>query len=167
MLCDIFPSSIKGNEQEDEPSFEVTYSFNVERITERSVDEIDGLSIHCHDPSDDDTAIDEDKYESELPKRKKIKSCRRVSFDEKLISSVHKLERVTPDEKARMFYSSRDLSSFRLDYIIELQEAYDQQKRNKRRACGTTILRTLTAKLGDIVVCSTCVDLFCGVHKKD
>ena len=164
-MCDVFPSSSKGLEDEDQPSVEVTYSFSVEQITERSVDEIDGINVSHHD-SNEDTTIEQDKYKTNQQKEKKSKPCQRVSFDEKLVSAVHRLERITPDEKARMFYTSKDLSGFRIDYIIELQEMHEQQYRSGRKPYGSTILRTLTSKLGDIVVCRPFIDLFCGDYRK-
>ena len=164
--CDIVPSSIDESKHEDETCIEIMCSFNVEHV--RSHDEMDGLNSNESEsdyetdkhPSDDATP---DPNESE---KTKVKTGKRVSFDHKLISVVFKRDRITPEEKARMFYSSKDIASFRMEYMVELQDLRDQYRYERRPNYGSTLLRTIAAKFGEILKCRSFIDILCGDHKK-
>lgn len=163
-MCDILPSSIDESKHEDETSIEITYTFNVENI--RSLDEMDEVTSSKSKsdnepdkhPSDNATP---DPIESDI---KKAKAGRRVSFDRKLVSVVFKRDRITPEEKALMFYTSKDIATFRMEYIVELQELHDQY-RQRRPYYGSTLLRTIAAQFSEILKCRSFIDMLCGDKK--
>ncbi len=163
LLCDV---SMGDDHHESEPSIEIKYSFNLEQMKGRSVDEIDGINSCNSDCSDRGITgqTDDQNPETINNKKKGKKSGRRVSFSPDLVSETHELGQISPDEKAKMFYTSKDLSRFRMEYIIELQEMHDRCKPG-RRSRGGSIVRTFAAKLGDMAICKPFADLFCGYNQ--
>jgi hypothetical protein len=142
---------------------EIATSFHVDQI-ERSVDEIDGFNS-SYTESDEDIKESSGNTKNENKSNRDSKSSsRRVSFNSNPVKSIHELERCNQEEKASMFYTSKDLTKFRVDYLIELQEM--QERLEKQKSSGSTLLRTLAAKFSEIISCKPLIDLCCANHNR-
>merc|ERR1712150_92284 len=59
----------------------------------------------------------------------------RVVFHDKIISTVHNIERYDPCDKRKLFYTASEMQNFRLDYIWELQAAREEMRQGENGNC--------------------------------
>jgi len=138
-------------------------------LLRRSVDEIDGLNISNADLTEEVNETKSiEKQKQIASKNKQTSSSRkRVSFGEgeKLTKSIHEYQRFNKGDKETLFYTSKELQAFRIEYIEELQELHERLER--QRPTGSRMLRTATAKFTEVVSCKPLIDfLFCTKHNR-
>ncbi len=138
------------------PDIESVHSFHADQIP-RSVDQIDGLNPSSSESEDGK----ESSIDQQVDGGNEARASRRVTFlMGNPISSIHVLERPNAEDKAKMFYTSKDLTGFRIEYILELQEL--QEKMESQKTSGSRLLNTLAAKFSEIVSCKSIIDFFCA-----
>lgn len=78
-------------------------------------------SLYGDDDVNDDDVDDDDDDSS----AKSVPTQRRVHFAVQVVSEKHETPCWTPEEKATLFYTGKELHQFRLEHIIELYESQD------------------------------------------
>jgi len=105
-----------------------------------TLDKIDGHDIVRDSNSDDSYNV-------------RPKPCRTVTFRDELVTEVREFERCKEEDKQKLFYTSKDMQSFRLRYIWELQE--------QQETCGikekkfSAMFKKATANFTDFVLCKS------------
>ena len=138
-----------GDSDSDVAAKAMATSFHVNQI-KRNIDEIDGLN-----PSNSSETVE--SHNQNVNVDEKEKSGKRVTFRKEVVTVIHNLERWKVEEKKKMFYTSKDLTTFRIQYIIELQELQSRVERQ-----NGSMFRTITAKFHEILTCKPLIDKFCS-----
>jgi len=86
------------------------------------------------------------------------KSLRSVYFSEQLVTAIYELEPCNTKEKENMFWTSKDMQEFRLDYVWELHEAHEERQRRERWSLRG-MLKFFSAVTVDILTCRAAVNM--------
>jgi hypothetical protein len=62
---------------------------------------------------------------------------RRVRFCHDLVSAVYLKDPYTEEDKCHLFYTTKEMQLFRLDYLCEMQEQHVQARMTRAGICGT------------------------------
>lgn len=103
---------------------------------------------------------DEIKDKVKVSKTETKKSrVRLVSFDSEP-PTIHHIQRAKSEDKSNLFYKPKELTKFKAEYIMELQETIMRQK--MKSYYGPTIFRTLFSRVYHLLTCQPVIDLFCS-----
>lgn len=85
----------------------------------------------------------------------------RVVFHDKIISTVHNIERYDPCDKHKLFYTASEMQNFRLDYIWELQTAREEMRQGKNRNwVMADVLTRIMCGIADFITCHALFENF-------
>ena len=116
-------------------------------------------SIESRDTSEKD-ACDKDELSDDSSS-----NSRKVKFHKDVVTSVRRSPRWTTEEKSFLFYTGREMYSFRMEYILELNEGQGINHEEWQKFQGRGHLRlfwSLYAAMIDFFSCKVVAQYCCG-----
>lgn len=89
------------------------------------------------------------------------KPYRAVSFRAQLVTSVYEFERCKPEDKKKLYYTSKDMHNFRIRYLWELQELRKKKKLKAalKDATIAALIEDASSSFAEFISCSTGINL--------
>jgi hypothetical protein len=87
---------------------------------------------------------------------------RKVNFCEKIVTEVKESTPWTAEEKSYLFYTGKEMHQFRIEYMMELHESYEDTWGECSQRGGIRLFLSMYTILLDFFTCKAVVQFCCG-----